>query len=1060
MTQLSGQLSNLLATLIKSNPESFVSPHSWPKYRDVLLASLSDDDRLLRAAFDRVNTRNRQMSAANVASPPAARQHLVRLLDSAILGHGVQNLPAKCWAVIDDKSDLMKMTVEWATSLYRPGLTKIYVAVWLIRSWSTYDIDTTSTMIDLLGGMGPSEKLRNGMVYHLVAELIRAGLFSVSRYMQWLIGRGGLRSAADIDPDDGPCASRLLVELPIHCLSESQMAERSNLLRRAGHYWTAEEAKDIFNAMNCVRDTLGLSFRPGDAETSRKTLSLKRLLVRISRSNRAVQSSISAMLADICASRSSTSAKMLNDVTKFRSLRAILETAEDFSLLSQVLTASVAAAPNVEVLAVCADTTHAHLGIFLALGCADDCFDALVDRLKFLKCEQGISVRPLLAALSNLAKALPNREEVAQQLSRDLAQSDRTNVIDACSPVSDSMAIQSQGAEGEASEQIERFLMSGNTVDQPTMNRLFRNIIPKLEAGWAKMDDSRRVFASLLARLRVFDARHFDKLMTDWISHIRTLKERPRLLELFPLLVSLDCLSVSTMLTAANAGPATMDDSPSDEVSEAAAQPGSAVYMQELLQLVIMTVPVSPCLQGDELYRFRIQQQSARLGQAKALLLLIRRALIEYGTRWSRAPGREDLLDNFESKSSLADTLQHLVVADSTAVASNLNAASLPARAAILVNELATKLLVPHDRDLSEASFDLILELANELTMPFCQLKINLDLSGSYPGAGEGESEMASRYEAFAMAMDRAIEARNILWTSMLPCLSQEITCNLSKQARARFLELVPSPKSPTFVSDAVGEHRVHLAENLLSVMQAIVSGPSAPQTVQLTANLVDRLSDLWEVVASREEERAEARQSVLHHWLPALLRFITLHGASAEPSPTMAAGAGAGPSGAARAPLTQTHEVKARILLAVCGLLVELDSRPETAEGQVCQQAFDVGMMLADDLGDETRLQCARTMLLMPGSAVSTATASDRRLYYLLSVPPPSAEGNLRLSHRDKLTSARAMGAAYGIGPAPQDRLAPFFLRRWELLSEPTPIAGDNDTSLSLALFEAIRIR
>ncbi|EQK98092.1 RNA polymerase II mediator complex component Srb8 [Ophiocordyceps sinensis CO18] len=101
------------------------------------------------------------------------------------------------------------------------------------------------------------------------------------------------------------------------------------------------------------------------------------------------------------------------------------------------------------------------------------------------------------------------------------------------------MAMQAQNGESEVSEQIDKLLASGNTVDAPTMNRLFRNIIPKVEAGWAKSDGSRRVFASLLSRLRVFDAQHFDKLMADWVSHIGTLKHRPLLSELFPLLVNL-----------------------------------------------------------------------------------------------------------------------------------------------------------------------------------------------------------------------------------------------------------------------------------------------------------------------------------------------------------------------------------------------------------------------------------------------------------------------------------------------------------------------------------------
>jgi mediator of RNA polymerase II transcription subunit 12 len=39
-------------------------------------------------------------------------------------------------------------------------------------------------------------------------------------------------------------------------------------------------------------------------------------------------------------------------------------------------------------------------------------------------------------------------------------------------------------------------------------------------------------------------------------------------------------------------------------------------------------------------------------------------------------------------------------------------------------------------------------------------------------------------------------------------------------------------------------------------------------------------------------------------------------------------------------------------------------------------------------------------------------------------------------------------------------DRLSVFQYRRWETLGEPTPNVGENDTALSLGLFEARRVQ
>ncbi|PHH75612.1 hypothetical protein CDD80_2226 [Ophiocordyceps camponoti-rufipedis] len=1060
LIQLSSQLTGLLKTLLRNNPESFVAPGLWPRHRDALKAFLAQDDGVSQDAWQRVNGRNARLLVASTASPPAGRQHLIKLFDSTIQGHYDRELAAKCLAVTDDRAELVKTLVEWATSVHRPGLAKIYVAVSLIKSWAA--TNATSVIVDLLDDVPPTDRLRKKAIFHLVSELVRGGLFSVPKYIKWLIGRGGLHDAAEIDPDDGPCSSRLLVELPIHCLSESQRSQRTNLLRRAGQYSTADEAKDMANALRCVDGSLGLSQHLGDADgASNKCLSLPKLLRRVSHSSKAVQSSIGAHLRDVLTPELLAKVEPVAALSMFSSARLVLETAQDFGCLSQVLK-SHAAASDVDVLAACADTINSLLDVFLAMGTADGLFGSLSGRLKSLNREQAAGARPLLVALTSLARRLPHRSGIAQQLQRELAQSERSSAIDACSPVSDSMAL---NGESEVSEQIDKLLASGNTVDPPTMNRLFRNIIPKLEAGWVKADGGRRLLASLLARLRIFDAQHFDKLMADWVSHVGTLGERPRLATLFPMLISLGCLSMPMVLQSANsvADPGSASDA-------------SAVYLQELLQLVVMKPPrAAACLDTVEAYRFEVQQKAARLEHPGALLSLIRKAVSEYAAVGTR----HRPLDEAGCEDGLVETMRYLVVADSSAVAKALDVGTLATGAVELVKRIVGKLLAPDGQGGCQESLDRLLSLSNELTMPFCQLKLDVDLSG------EGDDKAL---EGFARAMDRAIEARSIAWTRMLPCLSQDITRSLSTQAHARFLGLMPSPKSAKEEEEKEEKddddddgHVVDLAENLLGVLEAI----TPPKSAQLTTALAEKLCDLWEIVASPQQHQKK-REVVLDRWLPALLRFVVLHSACApEATGTGATGAttttntnsstaNTAPTSAtttaATAPTTATttatspqhDDVRARIILILCGLLLELD-RPSLSE-----HVLDVATLLIDTLPDETRIQCSKTVLFLPGSASqphASSSSSDARLYYLFSLQPPTWAENLKLAHKERASiaysaAARGMSTLYGIGPASSERLSPYVLRRWEVLSEPTPNVGENDTSLSLGLFEAIKMQ
>jgi mediator of RNA polymerase II transcription subunit 12 len=950
---------------------------------------------------------------------------------------------------------VIRTVVEWATSPHRPGLARVYSATRLIAIWGVTPYDLTTVILSLLDDVADQDQPRKEMIYRLVAEFVRSGTFSLPRYFHWLIARGGYYNALQIDPDCGPCATRLLVEIPVHCLSEQRRMERGSLLRRTGDYSVQEEEQDMNNALKCVRHTLGLPLPADDPLSQRKPMSMRKLLRRISNSNRALQSCIGAGIRDIVNEQLPTKDDFAMSTTMFTSVRAILEAVEDFSMLADVLKAC-SKASNPETLASCADTINTNLGVFLAIGDAEELFEKLIERLKTMSHDHGVVARPLLAALSSLAERMPGREEMAKQLLQELLQNDRSNAIDACSPVSDNMMIQMQSSEGEVSEEIDKLLTSGNSIDPPTMNRLFRNIVPRLEAGWAKQDGSLRAFALLLTRLRIFDTQHFDKLTSDWVSHIRSLGQRSPLVELFPLLLSLGCLPTSTLLQTANASPPRAD-------SNLSGNQASHVYLQELLRLLLTKLQASDAktLSPEEVYRFQIQQQAAKSAHRQALLMLIRNAIIEYACVRQHNKESTQPLDEPTTQSHVREAIGALVIADFSAVAEALAIKSLPAEGRGLVRKIVSELLNPGSGGESETSFDQILGLANELTMPFCQLQLNMELSvAELPDDPRGPN----RFDLFAKAMDRAIEARNIMWTTMLPCLSDDITQHLKSQAYTRFLDLTPSSKSPQFIDEAADNGRVQLAQNLLGVLEAITAGQAPTKAATLTAALSEKLSSFWEIISVKDEDetKAKLKGTVLDQWLPLLLRFTTLHTSTHE-HPAIPPSSISSASKAV-VPVNASVEARARTALTLCSLLLELDSLPQRTTGTLPQQIFDVIAVLVDGLPEDIRLHCAKSILLMPGATPSPSTSSDPRLYYLFSAPPPSKADNLVLSHRERnpmvhIVAARSiMPAWYGIEA--KEKISPFVLRRWEVLSEPTPNVGENDTSLNLRLFETIKLQ
>ncbi|EMR65784.1 putative rna polymerase i activation mediator protein [Eutypa lata UCREL1] len=860
--------------------------------------SFSDDDWKAKVTY-----------ASSVRTQPAMRSTLVKALDNLLRMPNNDDMAAQLWKISDDKSGLIRTVLEWCTSLYRSGVAKVYVAATVFRSWSTFDVDITGSILNFLDTDPLHEPSRKRLVYHLVSELVRSGHYSVPQYLQWLIARGGLCDPYQTNPD-GPCGTRLLVELPTQSLSDSMRSLRATLLRRAS-YLVEDEANDIATAIKCIKYALSIPLEADDPIMWKKPMSIKKLAQRVGLSSRALRSEVCSWLShDIVWAldmnfQSGKGGLQLSSI-KFEAVRTLLEKAQDFTMLAHFLRV-VSKTSNADILGQCADAISLHLPVFAATGAAKSLFECLYDRLKALAEEQGLGVRPLLAALANLAPRLPGFKDVASQLRNELIRTDRSNAVDASSPLSDNMAVQLQDHETELNEQIEK-LASYSSADRPTMERLFQAIVRRYESCWSKADERQRPYCMLLTRLRVFDPQHFDMMM---------------------------------------------------------------------------------------------------------------RAL-----------------------------------------------------------------LVPDGND-GQKSFEQVLELANEFTLPFCQVKLSLNLATDDASGADGPERIQSQLELLSKAMDNAIDANNVMWTGMLSRLTPEITQHLKGRAELRFLELLPSLRNQSIAEGAL-DADFHMAENLLTVIDSTIRGTATPKPSPFSSSMVDKLADIWEILASTNPEHAVLKADVLSRWLPLVLSYLALLASLCAASATDS-------SAASKVAATNGGEVRGRALLVLAGLVQELDnghfsSAPSSNSNSLDQnratalgqRAFDIALIFADGLPEDARQQCAR--------AVRDAT-SDPRLRYLFSFDPPSAAGaagssSLMLAQREKLATTntpgqsqsqeqqqqqqrRALAAANmaammgigGVGGIAPERLAPFQLRRWEILSEPTPNVGENDTSLSLTLFDARKL-
>lgn len=1030
LAPLSDRLVQLLRGLMISNAESFIAPKTWLKHRETLISHLSSETEGLSSTLTAIDRRNTRLAGPGNEKDLNTRRRFIKLLDGVLSHPFAPELPRQWWQIDEDKDMLTQTVLEWATSYHRPGTAKIYAATRILRTWSQFGADATAAVLSFIDSAGCESGRNKSALYHLVSELARSDHFSTPRYLQWLIARGGLRDGADVVPD-APCCTRLLAELPTHNLSEGILELRATLLTRA-EFSVDEEEEQIREYMAIINlDLPGMQTHvdqdlnvidtphsqqriPTIVSASRTSKSELGLWLRQKVRIQMIQPTIPPLDDwDDSPMKRGTSAIT---AAEFNIIRQYLEFMDDYSMLADVMMI-VASSNDAEVLASCADTLDLHLETFAAIGALRGLFDTLMSRLRPLSEETDSIPRGFLVSLSELAARLPEQEITAQQLAQELLRSDRKTAADACSPVSDHMALM-ETAEADFTDEIEKVLASGNSMDQGTLDRLFQRIILRSEASWEKSPEQQRSCGLLLTRLRTFDSKHFDMLMAAWLARLLQANSRPSLVNILGPLISFGCLALRDAILSYTSLASHMDPSS--------------------IALEMLALLTSPCLMSDimtkqEAYRLRIKQAHMQKDHPGETLSFIRKALEHFppskdSPENQQAVNLEALLDS----SLMRELLQNLVLFDSNAFAQNLVRPLLQGimpRPKHIINAAIDSLLIAGSGP-ETISTEVLLNSANDLSLPFCQVKLASMLIGEDTEVQDGEAARSRRLDAFDNAIKSAVNSGNTAWASIIPLLDSSVAQHLRHRAEQQFLALFPSPKAMAIENSDVKDH-VTQAQNVLRIINTTAcSSPASPSSNSsypgLGPDIVAACNGIWLLLSNSYTQ--DTKDCVITHWLPLLLSFIISHAAAFD---TTKSG----------------HESRARTILSLVAIYLQLqvlDINIEMANNLI-EQTFDLALSLVDSLPEDMRQQCVRSL---------RDTASSPGVSYLLSYFPNPTEW-LRMVQKERHPTGSGPADSR---PVEKEKLAPFVLRRWENLGEPTPNVGENDTSLSLTLFGARR--
>lgn len=1029
LAPLLGRMKQILRKLMQIKLSCFVLPQSWKKFKGTVEQSLNLHFASDRHVLQQLFLRNERLSNAlgYDSESRTPQQHVLSILDSASSPFRMNDLAQGCRAAFNDIELLIHLVLEWCSSKFRSGRFRVYLAVSLVKTWQ-YDVDMNSVLIDFFAAQQTATACDIHCLCLLVSELVRARIFSLSRYMQWLTARGGLardslhmlssglststenKSEWSTDPA-GFNPADILTAVPLSTLPSVVKNFRNISLARAG-FSLDEEASLMRSCRDYITRKLPRFFWKYEAESS--SVPCEPDFTKLSWS---LRFETAHFLQHHIASFTSSSGRSTSKgngqgalvsltLNEFCMIRRILEDLGELAILADIILLCTKC-DDEKLLASVADTVSFHLDDFSALGVLADLHQRIFQAYSTVRANGGLP-RQYLVSLISLGSVVPSNLISVWSLQQDLARGDRSVAVAACSPVSDGMAESLQQAGPAFTEEFEAVLSTGNRMEAQTMTQLFHVLSERLEKGQYQTEaENDEILCALHARLRIYRIAQFDALISGWLERLlQTTKSRVK--QLLPILISTGCLCFEACMDIfAKVLPVQEDDTPGNALRRAHA----AGFLEMIASAEHCIDPISYKLKTDNARHIKEHPDCAfdvrvRTGQS-----------IDGSPRQIS----NDLLINVVLKGKALDVLP---TAGSTAEA---------------ITGVLDSLLELSQKS-SNFAFSELVNRTTHFSMRFCRLRLqfwaaNTSLSSATPG----------QENIVDTLFDLAKSQRDGAWMYYVSATGHEITCQVREKAEeAFFAEPIPTllgrnnAASPAATSTEQASIYLRIVRRTADSISPSGSQVILPHLVERFA-LVLRYFNSAKVPASNDstkpaptqscpnnEETTPANLDQLISYLILLLQMTCIHRTafiSTRPEPLS--------SPLASQKQTQHDVVKVLVFL----ISIAMHPALVAADRELTIHIFDIAAMIVDDTFDEVRMRCAKVLKdkmrepmaeYLLGSA-NNATSSHRR-------NTDDGSGSLILFNKDS------------------KKVGDYKPRNWEMLE------GGAEASISLSLFDARR--
>ncbi|KAJ9665859.1 RNA polymerase II mediator complex subunit [Coniosporium apollinis] len=797
----------------ETHPECLIAPKVFDEYKHLLIL-IADQGLALECAFRLLENRNTRISPQNsrVAHQPSPKKKLVDYLDAPKHAFQLASLASDVLEMVHHWEEAAEVVLHWASSAYRQGHHRLYLATGLLRDWRAKGLDTDGVLLRYLSRVDPRSDIEERNLFRIVVELAWTKDFFVGRYLRYLISIGAHEVGRFPTGKAIPCITRLIYEFSIPDLPPPTLYLRNDLMDGMDHTDEAELellaaaktfiAQHILIFSNSVSKSSTIDFVTLSKLTFSARLNLSRwlraeLLDRMTHSDLQTTNSGAPTyeLVEIeeYPEANPGTVPFLLRLTgeQFKFVRDVIEQLEDFSVLANILEVAVNSS-NSAILCTIAETLADHVEVFSVMGAL-----GAVSRKLFARCTQDdaedLIDRELYQALSELSCRIDIDVEVIQQLSGHMVRYGQKNTNPVCSPASERTFELPTAMEAISDEAFEWVAKNTTGMDEHRFRQIFDSLIARTCVQHAKNERANAATAPLLRRLRDLNSQLFNQLLYGWLSGCLQDTHGNNMRPVITALVAAGCLDLAEFVRFANRRTA--------EVVVRDAQKG-AMFALRALEAVLP----SEC--------------ASELGKVQAVLNDAHKFATVFG-----------IGSNAKASLSISKMVQDLTNGNE----------SLSAPKAVRLRR--------------------IVESVDEISLPFCQLQLRQTLAEDGPSSETAESETINTlFEAISGLLDKDQSLASLL----LDSLEQTYLRKIGDVAKWKVLSAVPNwigevdasslpPSAPSFRMD-----KTTIKKYLVIVHYSTSS--SKDDDAQFTSALMQKLRTLVGTLVPRKDANGDVK--------------------------------------------------------------------------------------------------------------------------------------------------------------------------------------------------------